>query len=61
MEFFFPLMPGNAAAALKAKGVKLFSLTNFDAMVDAALGINFITQEDAEALRSWHNDPEMWS
>ena len=41
--------------------MKLFSLTNFDAMVDAALGINFITQEDAEALRSWHNDPEMWS
>lgn len=50
-----------AEAALRAKGVKVFSLTNFDAMVDAALGINFITQEDAEALRSWHNDPEMWS
>ena len=50
-----------AEQALKAKGVKLISLTNFDAMVEAAIETHFIDPEDADALREWRRDPDNWS
>lgn len=49
-----------ASSALKAKGVKMLSLTNFDAMVDVALETEFITKEDADSLNQWRQDPESW-
>lgn len=50
-----------SAPALKAKGIKLVSLTNFDAMVEVALETKFITKADAESLNQWRRDPESWA
>ena len=55
--FDFPMCDVNMR---KAK-VKLLSLTNYNAMIDAALATNYIQESDVETLRQWREDPESWS
>ena len=50
-----------AEEALRKAGVRLVSLTNFDAMVKAALDTDFITPDDADTLMTWRRDPDNWT
>ena len=53
----FPLAEEN----FKKAGVKLLTLGNYTAMLDAALKINYIKEADLETLKLWRQDPENWT
>lgn len=50
-----------AAEAFEKAGVKLITLSNYNAMLNAALDINYIQPEDIETLKTWRKDPANWS
>lgn len=45
----------------KRFNLKLVSLTNFDAIVEAAIASGAIDLAVEGSLRAWHNDPQGWS
>lgn len=49
-----------AAEAFDKAGVKLIALSNYNAMLRAALEINYIKHDDVEALKEWRKDPANW-
>lgn len=49
-----------AQQAFKDAGVELLTLSNYNAMLEAALATNYIRQEDLETLREWRKDPSIW-
>ena len=49
-----------AQAAFKKAGVTLLTLSNYSAMLEAALEINYIRESDIEALQEWRKDPANW-
>lgn len=50
-----------AEKAFADAGVKLITLSNYSAMLDAALGINYIKPADVDMLREWRKDPANWT
>lgn len=46
---------------LEEAGIKTASLTNFTALVEAAINKGYISQDDQESLLSWSKDPSQWS
>lgn len=50
-----------AATAFKDAGVELIALSNYNAMLQAALEIDYIKQEDIHALTEWRKDPAGWT
>ncbi|MDE7154071.1 MAG: orotate phosphoribosyltransferase [Muribaculaceae bacterium] len=42
-------------------GVKLITLTNYNAMIEAAIEIGAIRPDDEETLKEWRQDPENWT
>lgn len=50
-----------AEEAFREAGVKLITLSNYNAMLRAALEINYIKPEDVEALAQWRKDPAGWT
>lgn len=53
----FPLAEENFNNA----GVKLVTLSNYDAMLEVALQTEYITKDDLETLRMWREDPANWT
>lgn len=53
----FPVAEENFAKA----GVRLVTLSNYSAMLEAALESNYIREEDLETLKEWRKDPANWS
>ena len=53
----FPLAEENFNNA----GVKLVTLSNYDAMLEVALQTEYITKDDLETLHMWRIDPANWS
>lgn len=49
-----------AAEAFRNADVKLVVLSNYNAMLQAALEINYIQPEDVKALEQWRKDPAGW-
>lgn len=49
-----------AQQAFKDAGVELLTLSNYNAMLEAALATDYIRQEDIETLREWRKDPSIW-
>lgn len=45
---------------LEKAGVKLVTLTNYDAILDEALRINYITEDELETLQEWRKSPADW-
>ena len=45
----------------KKADVKLITLSNYTAMLGAALDIDYIKDEDVETLKQWREEPETWS
>lgn len=43
------------------EGVKLVTLSNYNAMLDAAVNTNYITPSYIETLKQWRKDPENWN
>lgn len=49
-----------ATRKFKEAGVELRTISNYSAMLDAALEIKYIKEEDIEALKEWRKDPANW-
>lgn len=49
-----------AQQAFKDAGVKLLTLSNYDAMLEAAVEINYVKQSDLDTLKLWRRDPANW-
>lgn len=52
----FPVAERNFEEA----GVKLITLSDYNAMIDVALETNYITEGEIETLRRWRKDPANW-
>lgn len=50
-----------AAKRTNELALKLYSLTDFDHLVQAALELKFIDSEGKKLLIDWHADPKEWS
>lgn len=53
----FPVATEN----FKKANVKLMTLTNYDAVLEQALKINYIAEEDLATLQEWRKAPDKWS
>lgn len=49
-----------AEKAFRDAGVTLYTLSNYNAMLEAALETNYIKPEDIETLKEWRKDPSVW-
>lgn len=56
-SYLFPV----AVEAFKKAEVELITLSNYNALLEAALSTNYIREEDVETLREWRKDPANWS
>lgn len=50
-----------AVEAFRKAGVRLVTLSNYSAMLEAALSTNYIKESDVETLRNWRKDPAGWT
>lgn len=50
-----------AAEHFKKAGVKLITLSNYSAMLEAALDTNYIKDSDLETLKEWRKSPSTWA
>lgn len=50
-----------ATKAFKDANVKLITLSNYSALITAALETGFIREGDVDTLKEWRKDPSMWS
>lgn len=50
-----------AEKAFEEAGVKLFTLSNYDALLEEAVDINFIPESDMATLRQWRKNPSEWT
>lgn len=50
-----------AEKAFKEANVELVTLSNYNAMLEAALATNYIRAEDVETLKEWRKDPSVWT
>ena len=41
-------------------GVKLLTLSNYNAMIEAALATDYIKESDVDTLKEWRQDPANW-
>ena len=55
-SYDFPI----AAERFKKAGVKVIALSNYNAMLEAALAIDYIKESDIGTLKEWRQDPENW-
>ena len=53
----FPL----AEANFKKADVKLMTLSNYNAMLEAALATGYIKESDLNTLKEWRRDPSTWT
>lgn len=53
----FPL----AIKRFKDAGVELLTLSNYNAMLEAALDTQYIREEDLDTLKEWRKDPANWA
>ena len=45
----------------KEAGVDLITLSNYNAMLEAAIETEYIRPEDIETLKEWRKDPANWT
>ncbi len=50
-----------AVKKFREAGVKLLTLSNYNALLQAALETNYIREEDVEMLKEWRKDPANWT
>ena len=59
VAIFSYLLP-KAIEAFSAKHVQLYTLSNYDVLVDVAIESKTIQASDLETLREWKKDPASW-
>ena len=55
-SYLFPI----ATEKFEKAGVKLVTLSNYEAVIEEACATNFIQEEDIETLKKWRKDPASW-
>lgn len=50
-----------AIATFNREGLELIALTNYNAMIEAALASDRIKEEDVSRFDIWHDDPASWT
>lgn len=50
-----------ALESFKKEGLELLTLTNYHAMIEAALAAQYIKDEDVDILEIWHEAPQDWT
>ena len=50
-----------AEERFKAANVDVVTLSNYEAVLEAALKTGYITEEDLETLKEWRKDPASWN
>ena len=55
-SYGFPVAEENFENA----GVKLITLSNYNAILEAALETHYISESDIETLHNWRKDPAAW-
>lgn len=50
-----------AAKEFKKAGIELLTLSNYNAMLEAALSTGYISASDVETLKEWRVDPANWA
>lgn len=50
-----------AINAFKEEELKLITLTDYHAMIEAALATEYIKDQDVDTLELWHENPENWT
>ncbi|MBQ1722901.1 MAG: orotate phosphoribosyltransferase [Muribaculaceae bacterium] len=50
-----------ATQAFKEAGVQLITISNYSAMIQAAVETNYVKPSDVEALEQWREDPANWT
>jgi len=50
-----------SAKAFKDASCPIYSLSNYDTLIDRASTLGYISDKDLERLRVWKEDPENWS
>jgi orotate phosphoribosyltransferase len=50
-----------SAQAFKDASCPIYSLSNYDTLIDRASTLGYISDKDLERLRVWKEDPENWS
>ena len=45
----------------KTNNVKLFTLSNYESLLEQALDTNFITQNEVDVLSKWNSNPSEWT
>jgi len=45
----------------KKSNTKLISLSNYPELINAALSMNYVTEEQVNHLKSWRDNPEHWA
>ena len=50
-----------AEEAFAQAGVRLLTLSNYNAMLEAALETNYIQEADIDTLKEWRKDPANWT
>lgn len=61
MVSIFTYQFDEASKAFEAARVKLISLSNYDTLIEQALGESYISAEDVESLKLWRSNPKDWS
>lgn len=49
-----------ALDSFRQEGLNLITLTNYNAMIEAALEDKYLTNNDVDTFELWHDDPENW-
>lgn len=50
-----------AAKAFKEAGVKLYTISNYNALLEVAVERNYIRKADIETLKQWRQNPSEWA
>lgn len=61
MVAMFTYQFNEAIESFQQEGLQLLTLTNYDAMLKAALETGNITSKDVQDFELWHEDPENWT
>jgi len=50
----------HAAAAFKKQRIDVFTLSDYTAMLEPAVEMNYVSDQDLQSLGEWREDPENW-
>lgn len=51
----------HAKKSFEEANCELFTLGDYDTLIDQALGTKYITKDDVEILKIWREDPSIWN